>query len=123
MLPYTGGGCARICWADGGDVAVLANHMKDNPIDYTADALQVEAWMCLDCGTEHVQTRTTGPGGRDCQDFHTVPDALNYLLNLAAALASNGRPHAWEFAHYLTTWVTVAVDGTPTMPRTPQRMH
>lgn len=98
----------------------MLDYLKDNRIFYEAEELKVEAWACTDCIDPHVITQVTGPAGVEPQDFETVPDALHYLLHLAAVLAANGREHAWEYAHYLTTWVSVMVDGTPQMPK---RLH
>lgn len=95
----------------------MLDYLKANRINFEDGELKVEAWTCTDCVDDHVNTQVLGPAGTEHQEFETVPDALHYLLHLAAVLASNGREHAWEFAHYLTTWVSVMVDGKPQPPR------
>ena len=89
------------------------DHLKTHRIEFKEAELQVNMWPCTDCVDQHVLTQVIGPGGIEPQHFDTVPDALHYLLHLAAELAANGQPHAWEFAHYLTTWVMMAVHGHP----------
>lgn len=90
---------------------MLMDYLKAHRIEFKQAELRVNMWACTDCEDEHVLTQVVGPGGVDPQHFDTVPDALHYLLHLAAELAANGRPQAWEFAHYLTAWVMVAVHG------------
>lgn len=105
----------------------LLEYLKANPIEFRQADLEVEAGVCMECADHpngHPFTKAMGPNGVVCNhDFAAVPDALNYLLHLASEMAGHGMAHGWEFAHYLTTWVMVAVDGKPRQPQPERIMH
>ena len=99
---------------------MLMDYLRANPIHFIADSLRVDAVVCDACrehgGGDHVNTLVWGPAGEFGQSYNTVADAVNYLLAVAAQLAGSGRPHAWDFAHFLTTWVMMATSGQSRLP-------
>lgn len=97
----------------------MMEYLQQNPIHFQQELLQVTVELCPEClgSDRHVGVLVAGPTGQHAESFKGVPDALHYLLYLAAKLAASGNPHAWELAHTLTTWVMMATTGTQQVER------